>query len=102
MRFAVGIADEGGVIAFAVLGSQARRAVGRAAGREPCGMERVDQFDRPHAQRHVGAPVDLDRRHGRTQVEPKFRIGLAEADGPRSNDELLVTDGGQYPLIEAR
>ena len=54
---AVGIADEGGVIAFAMLGSQPRRTVGRATGRKRCGMERIDQFNRAHAQRCVRATI---------------------------------------------
>src|SRR6266481_4305344 len=43
---AVGIADEGGVVAFAVLRPQPRRTVGTAAGRERRGMERIDRFNR--------------------------------------------------------
>src|SRR5262249_58933634 len=83
---AVGIADEGGVVAFAVLRSQPRRAVGTAAGRERRGMERIDQFHRAHAQPHMDAAVTVNWGHSRAQVEPKFGIGLAKADGTRPNN----------------
>jgi hypothetical protein len=65
-------------------------------------MERIDQFNRAHAQPHMGAAITVDRRHGRTQIQPKFGIGLAEADGARPNDQLFVADGAQHRLIEAR
>src|SRR6516162_375666 len=99
---AVGIADEGGVITFPVLWPQARRPVRRTSGGKRCGMEGIDQVDRAYAQRRVGAAIGLDGYHGRSQVEPKFRIALAEAEGARANDELFVTDRAQHRLIETR
>src|SRR4029450_14071793 len=50
----------------------------------------------------MGAAITVDRRHGRTQIQPKFGIGLAEADRAGPNDELYVADATQRRLIEAR
>src|SRR5215471_17242099 len=92
---AVGIADESRVITFPVLRPQAGRPVRPTSGGKRCGMEGIDQVDRAYAQRRVGAAIGLDRYHGRTQIEPEFRIALAEADGAGANDELFVTDRAQ-------
>src|SRR5215475_11235372 len=89
---AVGIADEGRVITFPMLRPQAGRPIRRTSGGKRCGMEGIDQVDCADAQRRVGAAIGLDGYHGRAQIEPKFRIALAEADGARANDELFVTD----------
>src|SRR5258705_121939 len=80
---AVGIANEGRVIPFAVLRPQARRTLAAAAGGKRCGMERVDQFARAHAQRRMRAAIGVDRCQARAQIEPEFGIAFAEADGAR-------------------
>src|SRR4051794_16555993 len=99
---AIGIADESGVVTVAVLRSQSRRAIARAASGERRGMERVDQFDRAHAQPHMRTAIAGDGRHGGSQVDPKLRVSLAEADGRRAGLELRVADRAQHDLVEAR
>ena len=84
-----------------MLRRQARRALGDAARRKGSGMEGIDQLGRAHAQRRMRPGVAIDGRHGRAQIEPKFGIGLAEAHGARTNDELFITDRTKHCLIEA-
>src|SRR4249919_3562254 len=71
---AVGIADEPGVVTLAVLRSQSRRAIARAASGERRGMERVDEFNRAHAQPHMRTVIAGDGRHRGSQVDPKLRV----------------------------
>src|SRR3954451_4193935 len=80
---AVGIADEPGVVTLAVLRSQSRRAIARAAGGERRGMERVDELDRAHTKPHMRTAIAGDGRHRGSQVDPKLRVRLAETDGGR-------------------
>jgi len=65
---AVGIANEGCVIAFAVLRPQARRAVAAAARGNRCGVKRVDQFARAHAQRRMRTAIGADLRQVRRKL----------------------------------
>src|SRR5262249_7110420 len=64
---AVGIADEGGVVALAVLRPQSRRAVGCTARGQRGGVEGVDQFARAHPQRDMAARIAGERRHAGAQ-----------------------------------
>ena len=54
---AVRIADEGGVVALVILRAQARRAVGRAAGRERGGMKGIDAAGRGARKADMHAAV---------------------------------------------
>ena len=80
---AVGIADEGGVIALAYCGAEAGRAVGGAAGGERRGVKGIDHRAVSRAQADMRAAIGGDRRHIGAMVDPELGIFLADSRSPR-------------------
>ena len=77
---AVGIDDEGRVIAHAIVRAQARRAVGAASGIQRRGMECIDLAGRFRPKTDMDAALRRDRRHTGAQIDPELGIALAETD----------------------
>src|SRR6185312_4093763 len=104
---AVRVADEGRIVALAMMRPQARRPVGRAACRQRRGVEPVDRRGGRGAQADVHAVVlraGLGRQHEHLgpMIEPELRIALAEPDRRRPHLELAEAEARQHRLVKGR
>ena len=99
---AVGIDDEGRIVAHAIMRAQARRAVGAAAGGKRRRVERVDLAGGFRPQADMRAALRRDRRHAVAQIDPELRIALAEADRRRPRHQARKPERRQRRFIEPR
>jgi len=75
---AVGIANEGGVIALPVLRPQSGRPIAGAAGRQCGGVKGLDCGGAGRAQRNVGARIGREQREYGARIDPELGVALAE------------------------
>src|SRR6266702_6465554 len=97
---ALRVADEGGVIALAVLRPRPRLAVARAARGERGGVKSPHGVAVGSAHADVGAGIGRDRRHAGAMVEPEFRIALAESHGRGAIAQPGIADRAEHRLVE--
>src|SRR5262249_18147035 len=99
---AVRVANERGVVAFAMAWTLAGRAIGAPAARERGRMERIDRLGAARAQADVAATIIRYRRHAGSMIEPELGIAFAKPDRPFPDLKLGKADRTEDGFIKAR